>query len=157
LAVEVSNAQSEEEYHMRAITNWAWPVGVVSLVSGMALSAVPALAQGDPLLPIIYSAEGEIDAPFEAILNQPNVIAVHQSSEEYATIVACGNVVGVDFAEEDEVVVGLPPVNASGVRGYAIFENDPVLFGDDRTEVTVYLFDRLPSRGDIVAAGTPAP
>lgn len=110
-----------------------------------------------PLLPVIYSAQGEIDAPFEPIFNQPNVIAVHQSSAEYATIVACGNVGGVDHEDQDEVVVGLAPVGESGVRGYAIFEFDAVLFGDDRTEVTIYLFDRLPTARELMLEGTPVP
>ena len=47
-------------------------------------------------------------------------------------------------SREVKVVTGLAPVNNSRVRSYAIFENDPALFGDDRTEVTVYLFERLP-------------
>jgi hypothetical protein len=108
-----------------------------------------------PLLPIIYSAHGTIDAPFAPIFNQPNVIAVHKSSEEYATIVACGNVGGIEFEGQDEVVVGLAPVNDSGVRGYAVFEYDSVLFGDDRTEVTAYLFDRLPTQRETMLEATP--
>ncbi len=49
----------------------------------------------------------------------------------------------------------LAPVKNAGVRGYAIF--DAVLPRADRIEVTIYLFDRLPSRRDIIAVGTPAP
>ena len=121
------------------------------------------LADGDAAVAIInypdvWVARGAIDASFESIFNQPNVIAVHQSSEQYETIVACGNVGGVDAdVAAEEVVVGLGAADGSGIRGYAILEEDDDLFGDDTIEVTVYLFDGLPSARDQLMAGTPTP
>jgi hypothetical protein len=107
-------------------------------------------------LPTVWNTRGVIDAPFEPIFTQENVIAVHQSSDQYETIVACANVGGLAY-EGDEVVVGLNPVDGSGIRGYAVFEYDSVLFGNDQTRVSVYLFSGLPTERDYAARATPTP
>jgi hypothetical protein len=114
-------------------------------------------------LPTVWSTHGVIDAPFEPIFNQPNIIAVHQSSDQYETIVACGNVGAVapdaddGLFEETEVVVGLSPVGGSGIRGYAVFTYDTIIFGEDQTVVDVYLFEGLPTQRDAAMASTPTP
>jgi hypothetical protein len=114
-------------------------------------------------LPTVWTTNGVIDAPFEPIFNQPNVIAVHQSSDQYETIVACGNVGGIvpddddGIFEETDVVVGLSAMNDSGLRGYAVFTYDTIIFGEDQTVVDVYLFEGLPTQRDAMMAATPTP
>jgi hypothetical protein len=107
-------------------------------------------------LPTVWTTHGVIPAPFEPIFNQPNVIAVHQSSEQYETIVACGNLGGIPFEDAgDELVVGLAPAGDSGIRDYAVFEYDTIIFGEDQTVVDVYLFKGLPTTRDAAMAATP--
>jgi len=118
----------------------------------------PAAATGPavrPIAPAFYVAEGEVDAGFEPLFDQRNVIAVHRSAGEYDEIVACGGLGGVAYEGEEEVVVGMAPVDGSGIRGYAVFESDPALFGEDVTAVTVHIFENLPTQRDRAAA-TPA-
>ena len=119
------------------------------------------VAEGEAMVgianrPNVYVANGEVDATFEAIFDQQNVIAVHESSEQYENIVACGNVGGIEYEDEEEVVIGLSAVDGSGVRGYAVFNFDPALFGNDVTVVDVFLFENLQTQRDI-RAGTPGP
>ena len=97
-------------------------------------------------LPDFYTTQGDITAGFEPLFGQQNVIAVHESSQNYENIVACGNLGGVDYQDEEEIVIGLKAVDGSGIRGYAVFEFDPVLFGNDMTAVTVQLFEGMPTQ-----------
>lgn len=105
--------------------------------------------------PVTYTMEGEIESGYEPLFDQQNIIAIHQSSEEYENIVACGNLGGIDYEDEDEIAVGLRSVDGSGIRGYAVFEFDPAIFGDDVTAVTVYAFEGLGTQRDNGAAATP--
>ncbi|MBW3632295.1 MAG: hypothetical protein KY456_04615 [Chloroflexi bacterium] len=109
-----------------------------------------------PPRPTVYTAEGEIDSGFEPLLDQQNVIAVHQSSDQYETIVACGNVGGIEYEDGNEIVIGLTSVDGSQVRGYAVFEYDTAVFGNDVTAVTVHVFENMPSQRDARMAATPA-
>lgn len=96
--------------------------------------------------PTVWKAEGEVDRDFDQLFENPMVVAVHQSAEQYGTIIACGNVSASNWDDEDQVVIGLAPVGDSGYYGYAVFERDtgnvPV-FGENTTGVTVYLFQDL--------------
>ena len=65
--------------------------------------------------------------------------------------------VQVTVLDETEVVVGLSPVNGSGLRGYAVFTYDTIIFGEDQTVVDVYLFEGLPTQRDATMAATPTP
>lgn len=105
--------------------------------------------------PAVYVLEGEIDSGFEPLFDQQNVIAVHQSSEQYENIVACGNLGGIEYQDEQEVVVGLRAGDGSGIRGFAVFEFDPAIFGEGFTAVTVYVFEDLPSQRENLVAATP--
>jgi hypothetical protein len=124
------------------------------------LNGEEVIAEGEAViaivnLPTVYEASGEIDAGFEPIFNQPNVITVHESSENYETIVACGNVGGLVYEDEEEIVVGLSAVGGSNVRGYAVFQNDGSLFGTDPTGVAVYVIEGLPTHTERLMEGTP--
>lgn len=105
--------------------------------------------------PVTYTLEGEIESGLGPLFDQQNIIAIHQSSEQYETIVACGNLGGVDYEDEDEIAIGLRSMDSSGIRGYAVFEFDPAIFGDGVTAVTVYVFEGLDTQRDIGAAATP--
>jgi hypothetical protein len=118
-----------------------------------------ALVVSDP--PTVWRAEGEIDADFDELFGEQQVIAVHQSAEQYETIIACGDVAAVDWEDQDEVTIGLRQVDDSGYYGYAVLERDtgnvPV-FGENTTGVTVYLFEDLPTqRQERMAQATPTP
>lgn len=108
---------------------------------------------------VVWRVESEIDATFDDLFGSPEVLAIHQSPDDYGTIVACGDLSTAQFAEDqDEVLIALSPVNNSDFYGYAVFERDTgnvPMFGDNTTGVTVYLFEGLPTRRDTLA-GTPA-
>ncbi len=108
---------------------------------------------------IVWRVESEIDATFDELFGSPEVLAIHQSPDNYGTIVACGDLSTVQFADDqDEVLVALSPVNNADYYGYAVFQRDtgnvPV-FGENVTGVTVYLFEGLPTLRDTLS-GTPA-
>jgi hypothetical protein len=106
---------------------------------------VVAVAEVEPA-PAIWKAEGEVDAAFDDLFGSPEIVAVHQSAEDYETIIACGELTAANWEDEDEVVIALRPVDGSGYYGYAVFQRDtgnvPV-FGENTTGVTVYLFENL--------------
>jgi hypothetical protein len=85
--------------------------------------------------PIITDATATVDSSLNDIAEQGSAVAVHASEDEYDTIVACGNVAGIK--EEGKVVIPINSGENSTVVGVAILEED----GDDKTNVTVYLFD----------------
>jgi hypothetical protein len=97
--------------------------------------------------PRIFKAEAEIDATFDDLFASPEVVAVHKNANEYDTIIACGELMQAEDADdEDQVVIALRPINGSGYYGYAVFERDTgnvPIFGENTTGVTVYLFEGL--------------
>ena len=131
-------------------------------------------------LPTVWKVEEEVDATFEELfgeeeavedeeedddaLDDTGLIAVHESSENFGNIVACGELTAPLWEDESDVVVGIRPVNQSGVYGFAVFERDtgnvPV-FGENTTGVTVYLFQNLRTlrqeRMGTPAAAAPTP
>lgn len=107
----------------------------------------------------IFKAEDEVDATFDDLFGSPKTLVVRKSADEDASIFACGELTrAADVEDEDVVVVGLRPVDGSDYFGYAVFErgtsNLPV-FGDNTTDVTVYVFHGLSTRGDNVVGSTP--
>ncbi len=126
--------------------------------------------------PTVWKAEEEVDATFEELfgteedvaeeeedddaLDDPGIIAVHESSENYGNIVACGELGVVDWEDSDDVVVGLRPIKGSGVYGYAVFERDTgniPIFGENTSGVTTYLFQNLPTLRQERMTPTPPP
>ena len=125
--------------------------------------------------PRVYKAEEELDATFEELfgtdedgedeseddksLDDPGIVAVHASSGEFGTIVACGEMTSPKWEDESDVVIGLRPVGDSAVYGFAVFERDTgnvPIFGENTTGVTVYLFDNLATqRSDRQTTPTP--
>jgi hypothetical protein len=128
-------------------------------------------------LPTVYKVEEEVDATFEEIfgvdedtedeaedddaLDDPGIIAVHASSADFGTIIACGELTSPQWEDESDVVVGIRPMGESGVYGFAVFQRDtgnvPV-FGENTTGVTVYLFENLATqRSDRMATPEATP
>jgi hypothetical protein len=110
----------------------------------------------------VYRTEGEVDAGFEELFGSPEIIAVHRSAKDYGTLIACGELsTGADPGGEDEVLVPIRPVGDSGYRGFAVFERDTggvPIFGEERTGVTVYLFEGLTTLfEERLARATPTP
>lgn len=88
----------------------------------------------------VWYAEGGVDADFAALFEseEEGIIAVHRSPEEYETILACGDIAGLQHEDMRRVVVPLEGVGAGQYRGFAVFGND---FGDATSGVRVYLFE----------------
>ncbi len=84
-------------------------------------------------LPLLLQASGTIDGSLEDLGSQGHAVVVHASPDDYETIVACGNVAGVN--EEGRLAIALGPVDGSSVVGVAILE------GEDQVNATVYVFD----------------
>ena len=78
-------------------------------------------------------SETEVEAALDDILAAPHAVNVHASEQDIGTYVACGELGGV--VVDDELIVGLRPLNGSGLAGIAVLEDDD----DGETEVTVYL------------------
>jgi len=112
--------------------------------------------------PTVWKAEEEVDASFEELfgvdedgveesedddaIDDPGVVAVHRSAEQFGDIVACGEMTAPLWEDESDVVVGIRPVGGSGVYGFAVFERDTgnvPIFGENTTGVTTYLFQNL--------------
>lgn len=95
--------------------------------------------------PVMIS-ETEIDANFDDLLETAHAINVHASDQDIATYVACGDIGGPVL--DDNLYIGMNQQNDSGLYGIARLEKD----GDDKTKVTVYLFNSMTAP----AEGTPA-
>ena len=93
---------------------------------------------------ILLETSGEVDLTFDDLGNDLYSVAVHASPDAYDTIVACGQISGV--IHDEKLVVALLATEGSTTFGVAILEE-----GDDRTEVTVYVFTT--SSSDIATPG----
>ena len=83
-------------------------------------------------------SSGEIDKKLDDLANEGNVIAVHASPDDYATLVACGQIAGVK--EDGKVAIALAPVGDSTTVGVAILEEE-----GDPNKADVYIFDTIPA------------
>lgn len=81
-----------------------------------------------------------VDMPLDEILAGGHAINVHLSAEEIGTYIACGDVSGVVFTDEDDgerqMVIGLGELNDSGHAGIAWLSEE-----GDQTEVAVNLIE----------------
>jgi hypothetical protein len=82
-----------------------------------------------------------VEMPFDEILDGGHAINVHLSAEEIDTYIACGDIMGVVFPDEDDgeqqLVIGLAELNDSGHVGIAYLTEDE----DGTTEVAVNLIE----------------
>ena len=119
------------------------------------------LDQGEVIVqwtpPAALTVESEVDASIDALFDAPHVVAVHESAADYTTVIACGEVVGIE--EDGQIYISLRPVNRSDYDGYAVFERDtgnvPII-GENTTGVTVRVFHGLSTSRDQPVAPTGA-
>lgn len=90
--------------------------------------------------PVEYS-QTEIEVNLEDLLTEAHALNVHESDQNVATYIACGDIGGPLL--DDKLYIGLTQQNDSGYYGIATFEKK----GDDKTEVTVYLFNSATPEG----------
>ena len=93
--------------------------------------------------PVEYS-QTEIDVKLDDLLKESYAINVHESDQNIANYIACGDIGGPVL--NDELYIGLNQQNDSGYYGIATLKKK-----DDKTEVTVYLFNSQTPQ----AQGTP--
>ncbi|MGH2531243.1 MAG: hypothetical protein ACRDJW_02950 [Thermomicrobiales bacterium] len=108
-----------------------------------------------PINPVL-STEETIGTTFDDLFDTPHVIAGHASAEAFGTIVACGDLGGVE--EDGQVVVALRPVGGSDLAGVATFDEDEEgIFGigDDEVRITVNLIPNVSNATGAIPAATP--
>jgi hypothetical protein len=107
------------------------------------------LTQPTAGVPTIWKAEAVIDAPFEQMFSEQNAIAIHESPETLQNVLACGDLsTAGEWQGQDQIVIGLRPVQGSDFFGFAVFEQDTSgqVFGANASGLTVYLFENLPTQ-----------
>lgn len=102
--------------------------------------------------PVTYSETDDIDLKWEDMLGSSHAIAVHESDANIQNYIACADIGGVVFDDDDDtkLVVGLQPVNDSGFSGIAILTEDD----DGEVDVEVYVAG-APSDSDADIEATP--
>lgn len=86
--------------------------------------------------PVLTSTATEIEANLDDITGQPHVLVVHNSEDDFATLIACGELAG--SVRDDQLVVALRPLNMSGYAGTATLSRD-----GDNTSSNIYLFSQV--------------
>jgi hypothetical protein len=94
----------------------------------------------------VMMSETEIDVNLDDLLETAHAINVHASDQDVATYIACGDIGGPLL--DDELYIGMNQQSDSGMYGIAKLEKED----DDKTKVTVYLFNTATAPAD----GTPA-
>lgn len=108
-----------------------------------------------PATPVL-SVEEAIETTFDDLFDTQHAIAVHASPDAFGTIVACGDLGGVE--EDGQIVVALRPVGGSDLAGIATFDEDEEGFlgiGEDEVQVTVNLISNVSAAPAAAPAATP--
>lgn len=85
---------------------------------------------------VTYSETDNIEFTWDDMLSSPHAIVVYESEDNVDTYIACGDIGGVVFGDDDdEMVIGLHPVGDSGFSGIALLDADD----DDEVDVEVYM------------------
>ena len=79
-------------------------------------------------------SQTEIDVNLDDLLKESHALNIHESDQNIGNYIACGDIGGPVL--DDKLYIGLSQQNDSGYYGIATFEKK-----DDKTEVTVYLFN----------------
>lgn len=88
---------------------------------------------------VTYSETDNIEFAWDDMLASPHAIVVHESEEYMENYIACGDIGGVVFGDDDdEMVIGLHPVGDSGYTGIAMLD------ADDNGEVDVDVYMSAP-------------
>jgi hypothetical protein len=86
-------------------------------------------------------SQTEIDVNLDDLLTEAHALNVHESDQNAGNYIACGDIGGPVL--DDKLYIGLMMQNDSGYVGIATFEKQD----DDKTEVTVYLFNTVTTDG----------
>ena len=86
-------------------------------------------------------SQTEIEVNLDDLLAEAHAINVHESDQNVGNYIACGDIGGPVL--DDKLYIGLMEQNDSGYVGIATLEKKD----DDKTEVTVYLFNTVPVEG----------
>jgi hypothetical protein len=107
----------------------------------------------------VLTVDETIETTFGDLLDDgEHTLVVHATAGDLGTIVACGAIGGV--VDDGRLVVGLLPVDNSGIQGVAVFDEDEEGFlglGDDEVHVRVYLLAEQAISADDVTAGAATP
>jgi hypothetical protein len=111
--------------------------------------------QGQPTSALLTSGIGIAPKLDDLLGSTPYVILVHQSSQDYATYLACGAIGGPVVG--DQLVVAVRPLAGSDLAGVAILSRPGQSLGGSNTNTTgnLYLFHETPGGGTGQAIGTP--
>lgn len=85
-------------------------------------------------------SQTEIEVNLDDLLAEAHAINVHESDQNVGNYIACGDIGGPVL--DDKLYIGLMEQNDSGYVGIATLEKK-----DDKTQVTVYLFNTVPTEG----------
>jgi hypothetical protein len=108
------------------------------------------------LAPVLTTTETTVNTKLDDLLDpaNPYVFAIHASAEDFATIVACGEIGGPVL--NDQLVIALRPIANSGYAGIALLTRD-----GDNTKTNVYLMSDVGALSGQAAAppaaATPTP
>lgn len=108
---------------------------------------------GQPVLAAEATVKKKLDDLTKS--DEPYALVVHETEITYDTFVACGDITG--SLHGGKLVVGVVPLNGSGIAGIAIFDKDETGFlglGDEETKVHAYLID---VGGSSATGGAPPP
>ncbi|MBA2276239.1 MAG: hypothetical protein H0W06_00630 [Chloroflexia bacterium] len=73
-----------------------------------------------------------LDSPLDEVTNVPHVVAVHQSPDEFGTVIACGDIAG--SVVENVLIIPIRPVNQGTIAGTATIQEE-----DGSLTITVVL------------------
>jgi hypothetical protein len=132
----------------------AQPVGP-AVDAGVAGRDVDDADAGDGFIGInaqlpVLEASADYDGTLAYFTEAPHVVVIHESAEEFGTIIACGQIAG--FENDRQLVFGIRGDTTSLVSGVAIIEENTTIvdealdlidqevdFGDDSIHLTVYI------------------
>ena len=96
---------------------------------------------------VLFSDSEDLDLSWDDMLATSHSINVHESDEAIDVYIACGEIGGV--VVDDELVIGLRPLNDSGYSGVAKLSKDE----DGNVDVEVYLSE--PVSDELAPDATP--
>ena len=97
--------------------------------------------------PSVLASSSSADISLTELAGSPRVIAVHQSPDQFGTLVACGAIAGL--LSDGTLTVSLQEVGGSGITGVAILQEN-----DDATDIIVYV--NSPEAAPATPMATPA-
>lgn len=98
--------------------------------------------------PRVLFSKTDVDMSLDDMLAESHAINVHKSAEEPMVYIACGDIGGTVI--DDELDIGLAPLNNSGFYGVAVLKKD-----GDKTTVEIYLVEPTAGSEETTPNATP--